>query len=119
LLGSQEANSPLIIGTSEGAIKYMGGMKTVVGMVNGLMEDLNITVPVVLHLDHGSFEGAKKAIEVGYTSVMYDGSHEKYETNLANAKIIVELAKAKNISVECEVGSIGGEEDGIIGWRSC
>ncbi|MCP4337284.1 MAG: class II fructose-1,6-bisphosphate aldolase [Mycoplasma sp.] len=112
---AQEMNSPVIIGTSEGAIKYMGGMKTVVGMVNGLMEDLDITVPVALHLDHGSYEGAKKAIEEGYTSIMYDGSHSPFETNYNNSVELMELAKAKNISMEAEVGTLAGEEDGIIG----
>ena len=93
----------------------MGGFKTIYGMVVGLMEDLNITIPVVLHLDHGSLEGAKKALENGYTSVMYDGSHEDFATNYQNSMDIVKLAKKYNASVEVEVGSIGGEEDGIIG----
>ncbi len=115
LLAAQEMNSPIILGTSEGAVKYMGGFKTVYGMVTGLMNDLNITIPVVLHLDHGSFEGVKKALENGYTSVMYDGSHEKFEVNYENSKEVVKLAKKYGASVEVEVGSIGGEEDGIVG----
>ncbi len=115
LLACEEVQSPVILGVSEGANKYMGGFNTVVGMVKGLIEDLNITVPVILHLDHGSFEGAKKAIEAGFTSVMFDGSHYDLEENLAKTKEIVELAHSKGISVEAEVGSIGGEEDGVIG----
>jgi fructose-bisphosphate aldolase class II len=93
----------------------MGGMKTVVGIVKGLIEELNITVPVALHLDHGTFEGAKKAIKEGYTSIMYDGSHEIFEKNLQNSKKIIELAKEKKQSIEVEIGTIGGEEDGMIG----
>lgn len=115
LLTAQSENSPIILGTSEGAVKYMGGYNTVVGMVNGLISDLKITVPVVLHLDHGSKEGALLALDAGYTSVMYDGSHETFEVNYKNTKDVVELAKKYNASVEAEVGSIGGEEDGIIG----
>ncbi|MDK2819278.1 MAG: class II fructose-1,6-bisphosphate aldolase [Mycoplasmataceae bacterium] len=115
LLTAQSENSPIILGTSEGAVKYMGGYNTVVGMVNGLISDLKITVPVVLHLDHGSKEGALLALEAGYTSVMYDGSHETFEINYQNTKEVVELAKKYNASVEAEVGSIGGEEDGIVG----
>lgn len=115
LESAQEMNSPIIIATSEGAIKYMGGMKTIVGMIKGLIEELKITIPVALHLDHGSFEGAKKAIKEGYTSVMYDGSHSPFETNLKNSEEIIKFAKEKNISVELEVGTLGGEEDGIIG----
>ncbi len=115
LESAQELNSPIIIATSEGAIRYMGGMKTVVGIVKGLIEELNITVPVALHLDHGTFEGAKKAIKEGYTSIMYDGSHEIFEKNLQNSKKIIELAKEKKQSIEVEIGTIGGEEDGMIG----
>lgn len=115
LLTAQSENSPIILGTSEGAVKYMGGYNTVVGMINGLISDLNITVPVVLHLDHGSKEGALLALKAGYTSVMYDGSHETFEVNYENTKEIVSLAKKYNASVEAEIGSIGGEEDGIIG----
>lgn len=115
LLASEEVNSPVILGVSEGANKYMGGFNTVVGMVRGLVQDLNITVPVILHLDHGSYEGAKAAIEAGFTSVMFDGSHYDLEENLAKTIEIVELAHSKGVSVEAEVGSIGGEEDGVIG----
>lgn len=115
LLAAQEEKSPIILGTSEGAVKYMGGYDTVVGMVNGLMKDLKITIPVVLHLDHGSKEGAVLALEAGYTSVMYDGSHETFDVNYENTKEVVALAKKHNASVEAEIGSIGGEEDGIVG----
>ena len=115
LLTAQENNSPVILGVSEGAGKYMGGYKTVVGMVNGLLEGLNITVPVALHLDHGSYDGALKVIEAGFSSVMFDGSHYSIEENIAKTKEIIEIANAKGISVEAEVGSIGGEEDGVVG----
>jgi len=93
----------------------MGGYKTVVGMVKGMIEDLNITVPVAIHLDHGSYDGALKSIEAGFTSVMFDGSHYSIEENVAKTKEIVDLAHSKGISVEAEVGSIGGEEDGVVG----
>ena len=112
---AQENNSPVILGVSEGAGKYMGGYKTVVGMVKGMIEELNITVPVAIHLDHGSFEGAKKCIEAGFTSVMFDGSKYPIDENIEKTKEIVELAHSKGISVEAEVGAIGGEEDGVIG----
>ncbi|MBC6004270.1 Fructose-bisphosphate aldolase [uncultured Clostridium sp.] len=115
LLTAQENNSPVILGVSEGAGKYMGGYKTVVGMVNGMLEELNITVPVALHLDHGSYEGALKVIEAGFSSVMFDGSHYSIEENIEKTKEIIKIANAKGISVEAEVGSIGGEEDGVIG----
>lgn len=115
LLTAQENNSPVILGVSEGAGKYMGGYKTIVGMVNGMLEELNITVPVALHLDHGSYEGALKVIEAGFSSVMFDGSHYSIEENVAKTKEIVEIAHSKGISVEAEVGSIGGEEDGVVG----
>lgn len=115
LLAAQEANSPVILGVSEGAVKYMTGLDTVAGMVKGMIKNLNITVPVALHLDHGSYEGAKKAIEAGFSSVMFDGSHLPYEENYAKTKEIVALAHAKGVSVEAEVGTIGGEEDGIVG----
>ncbi|MGY6172217.1 class II fructose-1,6-bisphosphate aldolase [Candidatus Mycoplasma pogonae] len=115
LTTAQKYQSPIIIATSEGAIKYMGGVDVVVGMVAGLVKDQNITVPVALHLDHGSYEGCLKAIEAGYSSVMYDGSHESFAVNYENTKKLVELAKTKNVSVEAEVGTIGGEEDGIVG----
>lgn len=115
LLTAQENNSPVILGVSEGAGKYMGGYDTIVGMVNGLIKGLNITVPVALHLDHGSFEGAYKCIEAGFSSVMFDGSHYGIEENVEKTKEIVALAHSKGISVEAEVGSIGGEEDGVVG----
>ncbi len=115
LLTAQENNSPVILGVSEGAGKYMGGYKAIVGMVNGMLEELNITVPVALHLDHGSYEGALKVIEAGFSSVMFDGSHYSIEENIAKTKEVVEIAHAKGISVEAEVGSIGGEEDGVVG----
>lgn len=115
LTAAQESNSPVILGVSEGAAKYMTGFKTVVGMVEGMIESLNITVPVALHLDHGSFEGAKACIEAGFSSVMFDGSHYAIEENIAKTEAIIEYAKARGISVEAEVGSIGGEEDGIVG----
>ncbi|ASP28739.1 fructose-bisphosphate aldolase [Spiroplasma corruscae] len=116
LEAAQESKTPIIIATSEGAIKYMGGLKTIVGMVNGLLEELNITVPVALHLDHGqSVEMAKKCIEAGYSSVMFDGSHLPYEENVAKVKELMEFANAHEVSVEAEIGSIGGEEDGVVG----
>ncbi|MGL5711490.1 MAG: class II fructose-1,6-bisphosphate aldolase [Paraclostridium sp.] len=115
LLTAQENNSPVILGVSEGAGKYMGGYKTIVGMVNGLIEGLKITVPVALHLDHGSYEGAQEVIEAGFSSVMFDGSHYTIEENIAKTKEIIAIANAKGISVEAEVGSIGGEEDGVVG----
>ena len=115
LLTAQECNSPVILGVSEGAGKYMTGYKTVAAMVKAMVEELNITVPVALHLDHGSYEGAKKCIEAGFTSVMFDGSHYGIEENVAKTKEIVELAHSLGISVEAEVGSIGGEEDGVTG----
>ncbi|SHJ92217.1 class II fructose-1,6-bisphosphate aldolase [Tepidibacter formicigenes] len=115
LLTAQENNSPVILGVSEGAGKYMGGYKTIVGMVNGMIEELNITVPVALHLDHGSYDGALKVIEAGFSSVMFDGSHYSIEENISKTKEIIEIANAKGISVEAEVGSIGGEEDGVVG----
>ena len=115
LLTAQENNSPVILGVSEGAAKYMGGFDTVVGMVNGLLKGLNITVPVALHIDHGSYDGAIKAMESGVSSIMFDGSHYPFEENIAKTKEIVELAHSKGISVEAEVGSIGGEEDGVVG----
>jgi fructose-bisphosphate aldolase class II len=116
LEAAQESKTPTIIATSEGAIKYMGGLKAIVGMVNGLLEDLNITVPVALHLDHGqSLEMAKACIEAGYSSVMFDGSHLPYDENLAKTKELVKFAEEHEVSVEAEIGSIGGEEDGVIG----
>ena len=115
LVAAQELNSPVILGVSEGAAKYMTGFKTVVGMVEGMIESLKITVPVALHLDHGSFEGAKACVEAGFSSVMFDGSHFDIEENVQKTKEIIAFAKARGISVEAEVGSIGGEEDGIVG----
>ena len=115
LLTAQENNSPVILGVSEGAGKYMGGYDAIVGMVNGLIKDLKITVPVALHLDHGSFEGAYACIEAGFSSVMFDGSHYPIAENIEKSKKLIADASAKGISVECEVGSIGGEEDGVIG----
>jgi fructose-bisphosphate aldolase class II len=115
LLTAQENNSPVILGVSEGAGKYMGGYKTVVGMVNGMLEDLKITVPVALHLDHGGYEASLKVIEAGFSSVMFDGSHYPIDENIEKTKEIIKIATAKGISVEAEVGPIGGEEDGVIG----
>ena len=115
LLTAQECNSPVILGVSEGAGKYMCGYNTVVGMVKGMMETLGITVPVALHLDHGSYEGALKCIEAGFSSVMFDGSHYPIDENIEKTKEIIRIAGEKGISVEAEVGSIGGEEDGGVG----
>ena len=115
LLTAQELNSPVILGVSEGAGKYMCGYTTIVGMVNGMLNELGITVPVALHLDHGSYEGALKTIEAGFSSVMFDGSHYSIEENIEKTKEIVRIAHEKGISVEAEVGSIGGEEDGVVG----
>ena len=115
LLTAEENKSPVILGVSEGAGKYMGGFKTVVNMVQGMMENYSITVPVAIHLDHGSFEGAKKAMDAGFSSVMFDGSHFDFTENVEKTKEIVELATAQGVSVEAEVGGIGGEEDGVVG----
>ena len=115
LTAAEETKSPVILGVSEGAAKYMTGFDTVVGMVNGMLKTMNITVPVAIHLDHGSFEGAKKCIEAGFSSVMFDGSHYDIEENVQKTKEIVEYAHSRGISVEAEVGSIGGEEDGVVG----
>ena len=112
---AQENNSPVILGVSEGAGKYMGGWDAVVGMVNGLLKDMKITVPVALHIDHGTYEGAKAVIEAGFSSVMFDGSHYPIEENIEKTKEIIALANEKGISVEAEVGAIGGEEDGVVG----
>ncbi|WMJ23051.1 class II fructose-1,6-bisphosphate aldolase [Paludicola sp. MB14-C6] len=119
LLTAQENNSPVILGVSEGAGKYMGGYKTIVGMVNGMLEELNITVPVALHLDHGSYEGALKTIEAGFSSVMFDGSHYPIEENITKTKELVRICAEKGLSLEAEVGSIGGEEDGVVGAGEC
>ncbi len=115
LLTAQELSSPVILGVSEGAGKYMCGYTTIVGMVNGMINELGITVPVALHLDHGSYEGAKKCIEAGFSSVMFDGSHYAIDENIAKTKELVAEAEAKGISLEAEVGAIGGEEDGVVG----
>lgn len=112
---AEELKSPVILGVSEGAARYMVGFKTVVKMVEGMVEELNITVPVAIHLDHGTYEGAKKAIEAGFTSVMFDGSSYPIDENVEKTKEIVEIAHSKGISVEAEVGAIGGEEDGVVG----
>ncbi len=113
LKACQEMNSPVILGVSEGAAKYMCGFKTVADMVRNVHDAMGITVPVALHLDHGSFEGAKACIEAGFTSVMFDGSHYPIEENIEKSKEIIAYAHSKGISVECEVGGIGGEEDGV------
>lgn len=113
LLAAEEAKSPVMLGVSEGAAKYMCGFKTVVAMVKEVHDSLGITIPVALHLDHGSYEGAKACIEAGFTSVMFDGSHYAFEENLAKSKEMIELAHSKGLSIECEVGGIGGEEDGV------
>ena len=116
---AQECNSPVILGVSEGAGKYMCGYKTVVGMVNGMLEELKITVPVALHLDHGSFEGCMKCIEAGFSSVMFDGSHYPIEENVEKTKELVGITGEKGMSLEAEVGAIGGEEDGVVGSGEC
>ena len=116
---AQEMNSPVILGVSEGAGKYMTGYKTVVGMVNGMLEEMKITVPVALHLDHGSYEGCLKCIEAGFSSVMFDGSHYPIEENIAKTKELVAICNEKGLSLEAEVGSIGGEEDGVVGAGEC
>ena len=115
LLTAEECKSPVILGVSEGAGKYMAGYKTIVGMVNGMLESLNITVPVALHLDHGSYQGAKDAMAAGFSSIMFDGSHYPIDENIAKTTELVGEAHAKGISLEAEVGSIGGAEDGVVG----
>lgn len=119
LLTAQELNSPVILGVSEGAGKYMCGYTTIVGMVNGMLDELNITVPVALHLDHGSYDGAKACIEAGFSSVMFDGSHYAIEENIEKTKELVAICEEKGLSIEAEVGSIGGEEDGVVGAGEC
>ena len=119
LLTAEKLKSPVILGVSEGAGKYMCGYKTVVGMVNGMLEELGITVPVALHLDHGSYEGALKCIEAGFSSVMFDGSHYPIEENIEKTKALVALTAEKGISLEAEVGAIGGDEDGVVGSGEC
>jgi len=111
----EELKSPVILGVSEGASKYMGGYATVVAMVRELDKFYKVSVPVAIHLDHGTYEGAFKALEAGYTSIMFDGSHYPFEENLEKTKEVVAACHAKGVSVEAEVGSIGGEEDGVIG----
>ena len=115
LATAQELNSPVILGVSEGAGKYMTGYKTVVGMVKGMLEEMNITVPVALHLDHGSYEGCLKCVEAGFSSIMFDGSHYPIEENIAKTTELVKICEEKGLSLEAEVGSIGGEEDGVVG----
>ena len=119
LLAAEKSKAPVILGVSEGAAKYMCGFKTVVGMVKPMIENLGITVPVALHLDHGTFEGAKAALEAGFTSIMFDGSHYPLEENIEKTKEIVALCHAKGVSVEAEVGAIGGEEDGVVAMGEC
>ena len=119
LLTAQELKSPVILGVSEGAGKYMTGYKTVVGMVKAMDEELGITVPVALHLDHGTYEGCYKCIKAGFTSIMFDGSHYSIEENIEKTKELVAVAHRLGLSIEAEVGSIGGEEDGVIGMGEC
>lgn len=115
LLAAEEMKSPIILGVSEGAGKYMTGFKTVAAMVRAMVETLGITVPVALHLDHGTYEGAKACIEAGFSSIMFDGSHYPIDENIAKTTELVKLAHEKGLSIEAEVGAIGGEEDGVIG----
>ncbi len=119
LLTAQECNSPVILGVSEGAGKYMCGYKTVAAMVKAMIEELNITVPVALHLDHGSFEGCMKCIDAGFSSIMFDGSHYPIAENVEKTTELVRITREKGMSLEAEVGSIGGEEDGVIGMGEC
>ncbi|MEF9998824.1 MAG: class II fructose-1,6-bisphosphate aldolase [Lachnospiraceae bacterium] len=119
LLTAQECNSPVILGVSEGAGKYMTGYKTITAMVTAMIDELHITVPVATHLDHGSFEGCMKCIEAGFSSIMFDGSHYSIEENIAKTKELVAICKEKGMSLEAEVGAIGGEEDGVIGRGEC
>ncbi len=119
LLTAQELNSPVILGVSEGAGKYMCGFNTVVGMTKGMIETLKITVPVALHLDHGTFEGAKACINAGFSSIMFDGSHLPFEENFAKTTALVNTCDVLGLSLEAEVGAIGGEEDGVIGQGEC
>ena len=119
LLTAQELNSPVILGVSEGAGKYMTGFKTVAAMVKAMDEELGITVPVALHLDHGSYDGCYKCIKAGFTSIMFDGSHFSIEENVEKTKELVAVAHQLGLSIEAEVGSIGGEEDGVVGAGEC
>ena len=116
---AEELKSPVILGVSEGAGKYMTGYKTVSAMVKAMIEELNITVPVALHLDHGSYEGCYKCIKAGFSSIMFDGSHYPIEENVEKTKELVKVAHAMGLSIEAEVGSIGGEEDGVVGMGEC
>ncbi|RKJ05144.1 class II fructose-1,6-bisphosphate aldolase [bacterium D16-54] len=119
LATAQELNSPVILGVSEGAGKYMTGYKTVAAMVKAMIEEMNITVPVALHLDHGSYEGCYKCIKAGFSSIMFDGSHYPIEENVEKTRELVKVAHAMGLSIEAEVGSIGGEEDGVVGAGEC
>ena len=119
LLTAQELQSPVILGVSEGAGKYMTGFETVAAMVKAMHDSLGITVPVALHLDHGTYEGCYKCVKAGFTSIMFDGSHYPFEENLAKSTELVNVAHQLGLSIECEVGSIGGEEDGVIGMGEC
>ena len=119
LATAQELNSPVILGVSEGAGKYMTGFKTVSAMVKAMIEEMNITVPVALHLDHGTYDGCYKCIKAGFSSIMFDGSHYAIEENVEKTKELVKVAHAMGLSIEAEVGSIGGEEDGVIGMGEC
>ena len=119
LLTAQELNSPVILGVSEGAGKYMTGFKTVAAMVSAMIDELNITIPVALHLDHGTYEGCYKCIKAGFSSIMLDGSHYPIEENIEKTKELVKIAHAMGLSLEAEVGSIGGEEDGVVGMGEC
>ena len=119
LLTAQELKSPVILGVSEGAGKYMTGFKTVAAMVEAMIDELKITVPVALHLDHGTYEGCYKCIKAGFSSIMFDGSHYPIEENVEKTKELVKIAHAMGLSLEAEVGSIGGEEDGVVGLGEC
>ena len=119
LLAAEEVKSPIILGVSEGAGKWMTGFKTVSAMVQAMIEELNITVPVALHLDHGTYEGCYKCIEAGFSSIMFDGSHYPIEENIEKTRELVKVCNEKGISLEAEVGSIGGEEDGVVGMGEC
>ena len=116
---AQEMNSPVILGVSEGAGKYMCGFKTVADMVKAMIDELKITVPVALHLDHGTYEACYKCIDAGFSSIMFDGSHYPIEENVAKTKELVKVCEEKGMSLEAEVGSIGGEEDGVVGAGEC
>ena len=119
LLTAQELNSPVILGVSEGAGKYMGGFKTVADMAKAMDESLKITVPVAIHLDHGTYEGAYACIKAGFSSIMFDGSHYPIQENLEKTRELTHVAHALGLSIEAEVGAIGGEEDGVIGMGEC